>query len=60
MTSDERDELLLGLKADMNWVIKGLNNHLQHHWLITLTACAAAGTAIGALVVVLVQRGIGG
>ena len=48
-------DLLLGLVKDSCWTIKILSNHLKHHWLITLAACAAAMSAFATIIILLVM-----
>ena len=48
MTTKKENEQLVKLQTDMSWVIKLLNNHLQHHWYATgilLTALVALAVA---------------
>jgi len=49
-------ELLLELKTDMCWIKKMLNNHLAHHWIITVSAIGAALSSMGALLVFLITK----
>jgi len=48
-------DILIGLQRDMCWVRKQLENHLRHHFLITLCSLSAALSAITAIVVVLLR-----
>lgn len=52
----EENEQIAQLQTDMSWVKKMLENHLKHHFLITLAAWGVTLSAIGALVLVILNR----
>lgn len=55
--TDDHD-ILIELKRDVCWMRKTLENHLKHHWLITLGACTAAMMAFATLIVFLIKGGL--
>ena len=60
MTSEElrglsERELLVLNHTDICWVKKLLNNHLRHHWIITVAALTAAFGFASAFLIVLIK-----
>jgi len=48
-------DVLVKIDNDLCWVKKMLENHLKHHFLITLTSLSAALSAIVAILLVLLK-----
>ena len=55
MDEESDHDLLKKLQIDMRWLIQSVNNHLKHHWAITLGACLAAVAAITSVVIMLLH-----
>ncbi len=50
---DDHD-LLIEISTGMKFIKKQFDNHLQHHWMITMTALAAALSSMGAVIIFLI------
>jgi len=55
--SDEQTDhdILILLKGDMCWMKKMMDNHLRHHWTITICSISAALSACTAIVLLLIR-----
>ena len=58
MKPKERDELLIRLECKLNELKTDFENHLSHHFKVTLAAIGAVITAAGGIIVQLVMRGL--
>lgn len=49
-------DLLMEIKTNQIWLMAQFNNHLKHHFLITLGALGAAFSSISALIVFIITK----
>ena len=52
---DDHD-ILIELQRDICWIKKMVENHLKHHFMITLCSLGTALTVIGGIVLLLIKR----
>lgn len=55
MKDKDRDTLLIELKTDMKWVVKGLTNHLSSHSRMNIMAWSTTAGALIALILMLIK-----
>ena len=56
MTTKKENEQLVQLQTDICWIKKVLENHLHHHFLMTITAWGVTLTALVTLAIALVSQ----
>lgn len=55
MNEKERDELLIEIRTQLKVLIKGFDNHLNHHFRYNLFAWGVALSAIVGLVITIIK-----
>ena len=49
-------DLLIKIERDLCYVKKRIDNHVEHHWKLTLAACTAAIGGLSATVFLIVKH----
>ena len=58
MKPKDRDEMLIRMDVKLDELKTDFQNHLSHHFKVTLAAIAAVITAAGGIIMQLVMRGL--